>query len=220
MSVDRPDSVSRRLAAYVVRRPGFRFIESGKHVHVGALLADAALQAGLNYRSVVWPRVSRLERSFPSAASMTGLAALLNELGASELLNWRHEVKLARFELLVHFFRGRVETVADIGAFIASYETRFELTKLKGIGEKTVDYLFRLTGGQEVAVDRHVIRFVEDAGIRHESYAITKEIVGGAADLLGVSRDCFDASIWRFMSERYKFHGSAISQKEGELSLA
>lgn len=194
------DHAPKRLAAYVVRRPGFRFVECGRHVHIGALLADGALQAGLNYRTVVFPRVSRLEHLFPMARTMTGLVSTLFQRGAAELLDWKHQEKLNRFELLVEFFRDRADSVADVAVCLSSDQSMSQLLALRGIGAKTGDYLFRLAGGAEVAVDRHVIRFVQDAGIPHESYEATKRIVNSTADLLGVSRGCFDASIWHFMS--------------------
>lgn len=204
----------------MVRRPGFRFVESSRHHHVGALLADGALQAGLNYRTVVFPRVTRLERLYSSAASMSGLLKTLEEHGAAELLNWTHPEKISRFELLVSFFNGRAETVADIGAYLTSHEARLELTALRGIGAKTGDYLYRLSGGAAIAIDRHVIRFVQDAGITHDGYLETQQIVDATADLLGISRDCFDASIWRFMSNNLGSNSGLGQYRQGELSLA
>lgn len=200
-STDCTISASKRLAAYVVSRPGFRIVsQSPRHVHVGALLADCALQAGLNYRSVVLPRVVRIEKLFPSAATLGGLVAALDEMTASKFLNWTHHEKISRFESLVDFFLGRAETVDEIRSVLSSQDVRVDIIKLNGVGRKTVDYMARLSGAAEVAVDRHVVRFVEDAGIQHHGYVETKLIVNAAADLLGVSYDCFDASIWRFMS--------------------
>lgn len=208
---------AQKLAAYVVMRPGFRFVECARHTHVGALLADGALQAGLNYRSVVFPRVDRIEREFPSASSISGLRKVLDTMPVSFFLEWTHYEKIARFESLVDFFSTRAETVSDIAEYLARDGAQAELKLLKGIGDKTVDYLFRLSGGAGVAVDRHVIRFVEEAGIRHESYSATKHIVNSTADVLGIPRDCFDASIWLFMStasrsgSSYKQAASAIA---------
>ena len=76
---------------------------------------------------------------------------------------------------------------------------------IKGIGDKTYDYLLKLLGVESVAVDRHVYKFVSDAGIIYKNYKEAKQIVEYAADMMQVSRRTLDYSIWLYMSN--KKHG-------------
>ena len=47
------------------------------YCHMGATLTDTVLQAGLNYRSVVLPRVSRILDLYPNAKTTTSFSAPL-----------------------------------------------------------------------------------------------------------------------------------------------
>src|ERR1700732_23036 len=68
--------------------------------HVGAILADAALQAGLNYRTVVKVRIDRIVQDFPEAATLSGMFAAIASVGVAEFLRWHHHTKVSRFVCL------------------------------------------------------------------------------------------------------------------------
>lgn len=70
------------------------------------------------------------------------------------------------------------------------------------IGDKTYDYLLKLLGVESVAVDRHVYKFVSDAGIIYKDYKEAKQIVEYAADMMQISRRTLDYSIWLYMSNK------------------
>ena len=171
--------------------------------HLGAILADAVLQAGLNYRTVVRARVERVERNFPEAATLSGIIAVVETGGLSEFLLWSHPVKLARFSRLVALLRAQnLEGVDDLRAWLQTGRAREILLRVNGIGPKTVDYLCCLVGLDRIPVDRHLKAFARDAGVATEHYDSVQAIMSFAADLLGVRRRDFDASIWKYVSAK------------------
>jgi hypothetical protein len=67
---------------------------------MGATICDAVLQAGLKWESVVKPRLEKLRRHYPEAATTSGFFTLIKEVGIKKILNWRDEEKPARRESL------------------------------------------------------------------------------------------------------------------------
>ena len=65
---------------------------------------------------------------------------------------------------------------------------------------KTADYLKILVGLDEEAVDRHLLAFLERAGLGRLNYERSKEVVHRTADLMGWERAHLDHSIWRYMT--------------------
>jgi hypothetical protein len=79
---------------------------------------------------------------------------------------------------------------------------REKLRAIRGVGPRTVDYLYGLVGLDFIALDRHIRAFVSDAGVTAADYDFLQTVVSYAADLLGVSRRHFDASIWAYVSNQ------------------
>jgi len=182
-------------SAYVPRRSSYS--------HVGALLADAILQAGLNYRWVVIPRVNRILQIFPYANRVSFLASLVKEGRSSDFLDWKHPVKILRFEYLIGFLdRENLDAIEDIRDALKSEKFRTELQSLNGIGPKTVDYICCLVGIESIAVDRHIKSFALKAGLSNCDYEFLKLSFCFAADLLSISRREFDAWVWSRESRR------------------
>jgi hypothetical protein len=171
--------------------------------HLGAVLADAILQAGVNYRNVVRMRIERIRIQFPEAATLAGLIALLDEKGAAHFLLWNHPVKLSRFVSLTRFLAvlGICNTI-ELKKWLCQSGSREYLLGLHGIGPKTFDYLSCLVGVDCIAVDRHVRTFAGEAGVAISDYESLRSVVSYAADLLGMPRREFDAWIWRTVSTR------------------
>jgi hypothetical protein len=69
----------------------------GNYHHLGATIADAVLQANMRYETHVRPRISRIRRLFPAAATMSGLKKILIERTASDFLDWRGTDRVNRF---------------------------------------------------------------------------------------------------------------------------
>lgn len=176
-------------ATYAVRRSTYK--------HAGALLADAVLQAGLSYRSVVMPRVGRILKEFPDADCVSALSYLVEKGGTAHLLNWQHQTKIERFERLVCFLhRAKVDTTDDMRTVLKSEPFCADLQSLNGVGPKTIDYMACLVGIESIAVDRHIRTFALRSGVNNDAYEFLKNVFCFAADLLSISRREFDAWVW------------------------
>lgn len=166
--------------------------------HLGAVLADSVLQAGLNYTTVVRPRVLAILRIHPNRHTISSLVSLIQNGGAGAFLNWRHHEKVRRFEELVAFLqRWGVEDAQDLCACLASDEFCNAVQSVSGIGPKTVDYMACLVGIDSVAVDRHVRTFAKAVGVENDDYHFLRASFCCAADLLSLPRREFDAWLWR-----------------------
>jgi len=195
---------ARRVADFVSSLDGFmispRKVQA--YGHMGATITDSILQAGVNYRTVVEPRVRHVLQTYPEAKTSGAFLSIIERHGAGGVLNWRHPEKPRRVHELTSFFVAvNVETEETLRDWLLDAGRREELLKLKGIGPKTVDYLKRFVGISVVAVDRHVRRFIHSAGVRRAAYDEVQLVVAFAADLLKVPRCSLDHAIWSYSSE-------------------
>lgn len=166
--------------------------------HLGAVLADSVLQAGLNYTTVVLPRVLAILRVHPNCNTISSIVSLIQNGEAGAFLNWRHHEKVNRFEALVVFLqRSGVEDIQDLRANLTSEKFCKAIQAVNGIGPKTVDYMACLVGIDSIAVDRHVRAFARAVGVKNENYHFLRESFCCAADLLSLPRREFDAWLWR-----------------------
>lgn len=170
--------------------------------NLAAILVDAVFQAGLNYRTVVLPRVLAVAQAFPELNSFDQLDAVLQTKAFSSAINWNHPEKPDRLRRLVMYFRERdLETLRDLRRWLSSSVNRAALLEVHGVGHKTVDYLSKLLGLPTIAVDRHAHRLLRDVGIVSRSYLEAKRILEFAADLLEISRWTFDRLMWQTLSK-------------------
>lgn len=197
-----------RLKEYIDAIDNFNFIEPEVcpyRDHIGALFTDVILQAGVNYRSVVRPRVERVLVRFPEAKTVSTFSQILNHYGVNNVLNWNNFEKIRRMENLVSFcMHNTIETANDLTHFLNSEYGEERLKEINGIGNKTCDYMKRLLGFDTVAVDRHIREFLEDANILYDDYFDIKEVVEFAADFMDMARRKLDYSIWSYMSHKRK----------------
>jgi endonuclease III len=171
--------------------------------HIGATLCDTILQAGLNYRTVVRPRVQNIIRRWPTARSTSKFLLLISRHGLNGVLAWQHPEKPIRICKLAEFLAGHdLETEGELSQWLRSDGNCESLRGLRGVGPKTVDYLKSLVGVPTVAVDRHVRTFVRWAGIDATGYDEIRELVCMAADTLKIERHAFDHAIWNYVSTR------------------
>jgi len=205
-----------QLADYVHTLVAFEMIEDLElpYNHMGATITDAVLQAGLRYETVVWPRVQHV-MTIPEAATTSGFLAVLRERGGEEVVHWTHAEKLGRMEAVAELFIAEgVETEADLhvwlcggpaagdGADAACSVNIAKLAAVHGIGPKTIDYFKILCGEQDTAaIDMHLTRFLEQAGVRVTSYEQAREVIAGAAAELSVTAAQLDHSVWTYMSK-------------------
>ncbi|RZU47918.1 hypothetical protein EV700_0886 [Fluviicoccus keumensis] len=192
--------VARRIANHA-KDKGVLFDEKPLRAtceHLGAVLADSVLQAGLNYNTVVRPRVQAILRLHPNRHTISSLASLIHDGETGAFLNWRHNEKVSRFEALVAFLqRSGVEDFLDLRAGLASDEFCASIKTVNGIGPKTVDYMACLIGLDSIAVDRHVRTFAKAVGVERDDYNFLRASFCCAADLLELPRREFDAWLWR-----------------------
>jgi hypothetical protein len=195
-----------RLKEYIDTIDNFDFIESDVcpyRDHIGALFTDSILQAGMNYRSVVMPRVESVLIRFPEADTVSAFSKVIDHYGVREVLRWNNTAKIRRMEDLVSFCSFQsIETANDLTDFLNSEYGEEQLKQINGIGNKTCDYMKRLLGFDTVAVDRHIREFLVNANIDLDDYFEIKEVVEFAADFMQLSRRSLDYSIWSYMTKK------------------
>lgn len=175
--------------------------------HMGAVLADSVLQAGLNYEKVVKPRITSILETFPHASTTNTLIEVIEIEGSPKFLRWEHGEKIARFDGLVTFIaEAKIRNTSELGEALGEDHFRSDIQRVRGVGPKTVDYMACLVGVDCIAVDRHIRGFAEFAGLENGSYDYLRDVFSFAADLLSISRREFDSSIW--------YHQAAKSRRQ------
>jgi thermostable 8-oxoguanine DNA glycosylase len=202
-------SDSKKLAKYVCALPDFVFYEimDGDYNHMGAIVADAVLQANNRYATNVKPRVNSILKTYPEVRTTSELLSLLETIRATEFLNWRDKDRTECFMRVVNLFASEhIETEENLKNWLIDDKNLTKLRSIKGIGPKTVDYFKILVGLKTSAIERHLLAFIKLAGLRSSSYYEAQAIIDATADILSVKRAYFDHSIWRFMSKRAAQH--------------
>jgi hypothetical protein len=167
-----------------------------------ALLADAALQAGIRYETVVRPRIDRILAAYPDRRTTSDARWLLVQMPAEELLQWTHHVKLDRFVRLLDLCETQgIETVPQLAFWLEGAGAKTHLLDLNGIGPKTADYLGLLAGVPAFPIDRHMLRFLEFAGVRTRSYAYAQSLLFEACHTLDWDVRATEHSIWLWMAQ-------------------
>lgn len=171
--------------------------------HIGALYTNITLQSGMNYRSVVEPRVRRVELLYPEAFDVDGFSQVISKFGVQQVIGWYHHRKIeVLFNLLNFSVEFSINTCIELTQFLKEPRNQRIFLSIDGIGNKTLDYTLQLLSFDNVAVDRHIVSFVKSAGVKVNDYGSTKTIVEFAADLLDLSRVELDRIIWNYMSSR------------------
>jgi len=179
-------------------KPKLRFICNN---HIGATIADAVLQSGMNYRTVVKPRVIRILRNYSSYKTISDILNLIEEIGTSELLNWKGQEKIERFnKIIILLHNCRVETEEDLKIWINNEINQQMLLNIKGIGPKTVDYIKLLVGIPSIPIDRHLLKFANLCEVRINKYFEASLIYKRVSETLNVEYHVLDSAIWNFMS--------------------
>lgn len=168
---------------------------------MGATICDTILQAGMNYRTVVAPRIRRVILRWPTATVTSKFFAMISRFGLNDILLWKDTEKPTRIGKLTELLIAhKLETEQNLSNWIAIESNCQELREVRGIGPKTVDYLKSLVGIPAVAVDRHVRTFVKLAGIKATTYEDIQDIVVRTADKMSIARHAFDHAIWSYVS--------------------
>ncbi len=192
-----------RLKSFIESLSDFEIIPPNiPYNHMGATICDAILQAGLKWESVVKPRLDRLKSKYPDANTTSNFLKLIQEKGNKEIIDWQDDEKPRRIMGITTFFvRERIETEADLKAWLEESRNIPRLKKLRGVGDKTADYLKWLVGIPTTAIDRHMVNFLNMAEISPDGYREAQEIIHQTADLMELNRTILDHSIWKYMSQ-------------------
>jgi len=196
---------ARRFADYLRSLPGFELtaFDAVDH-HMGALIIDAILQAGVRYDTVVIPRVTRVRKEHPEAKTTSAFAALLGVSDPHELLDWGGTTAITRLLALTDLLLEEgVEDEAELLAFLDSPGGKARVTAISGIKDKTFAYLRFLAGAEDaVAVDRHLRRHLERCGVQFRGFDDAVEVYREAASLLGVSPATLEWSVFSLSTSR------------------
>ncbi|OGI21822.1 MAG: hypothetical protein A2287_03895 [Candidatus Melainabacteria bacterium RIFOXYA12_FULL_32_12] len=195
------------LADYINSLNQFKIADKseldGNYNHIGATITDAILQAGLNYEKVVKPKVLHVLQKYPDAKTTSGFLKTLKEEGYPKVLVWKNQEKPERMINLLNLLKSEnVENEEELKSWLKNSENINKLKEIKGIGDKTVDYLKILVGISTNAIDRHVFNFLNAANIKVKDYNEAHQIVSKTADLLAIDEAVFDYSIWKYMSTK------------------
>ncbi|MDP3442711.1 MAG: hypothetical protein Q8T08_07575 [Ignavibacteria bacterium] len=176
--------------------------------NMGATIIDGILQAGLNYKNVVKPRVDKFKNEHRDIKTTTQFYNLISTIDLSELINMKGQ-KIDRIHTLVKFLKNeKIETEDDFYNWLSDKDNLLALSNLKGIKSKTIDYLKILTGHKEtVAVDIRLLNFIKLScpDLDNITYEFAKELLMKTAKKLRVEPATLDFSIWTYMTpERTK----------------
>lgn len=177
----------------------------GNYQNMGATIIDGILQAGVNYKSTVKPRVNEYLEQYPNVITVKQFKILCDEVTVPKLIKWKKSAKTERIENLTSFLIDEaIDTEAEFRKWLEYSNNITKLKRISGIKNKTADYFKILTGHSTNAIDRHLIGFLTNAGITVLGYEEAQQIISDAASILGIQESYFDHSIWKYMS------GSAV----------
>jgi thermostable 8-oxoguanine DNA glycosylase len=199
------------LKNYIESLPDFQFVEIEIFDHMGAIIIDGILQAGLNYNYVVKPRIERVLNEFPELKTTTSFLTEIQKGNLENIANWQHHEKLDRIKAVTIFFKEEeIETAPELHAWLENKKNVVYFKSVRGIGDKTADYFKILSGRSSVAVDRHLFNFIlsADVSITNNEYDRAKEIITNTAIFLEKPVELLDHSIWAYMTSNKQEYGA------------
>lgn len=172
--------------------------------HCGAIIVDSVLQAGLNYKNVVLPRVIHLIEKFKTFNTIEDFKTLIDIFGADNLVNLRNFRKTHTIIDIVNLLlASEVSTLVQFQAWIRDETNAKKLMQIDGVGPKTYDYMKKLLGIDALPIDRHLLRFVKRADVDLNSYFEIQKLYVNVAKKLGIKLVTLDKAIWKHMSNTY-----------------
>lgn len=195
-------SLAEQLVEFINQKEFEPVTQRTPYYHMGATITDAILQAGLNYRYVVYPRVLKLLTKFSDYKTTCDFIILMQVIPLMDLVDLKNERKLQCINDLSWFlFNNDIENENQLAVWLDNDKNTYQLRKIKGIGPKTIDYLKMLSGSQAIAIDRHLFAFLELAGIYNRTYLEANLIYSYTSELLGMSKYQLDRKLWLYMSK-------------------
>ena len=193
------------LISYLQSLPDFELAESATYDHMGAIIVDTMLQAGVHWNAVK-PRIDKV-REYEEAKTTSGFLSLLSQhRSVSCFLDWKGKKPKWVLGLAKFLKEEKVETVSDLRKWIQFPKNQEKLLGLAGFGKKTRDYLIKLSGLPSIAIDRQLYKALDCARIHYRNYYDdAQQIMESAADIWGINKSVLDTSIWRYFK---KFRGN------------
>ena len=176
---------------------------SANYDHMGAKLADAVLQSGVNYEVFVRPRVDRIAAASPAGQTAGEFLELLRRDGPEKILNLKSGRKLRTIVELTTFLADKgVQTASELRTWLQVGGNASSLRSVHGVGPKTISFLKLLVGLDAIAVDRQVLRFIKEAGVEVTDPDLVEAILMKAGEQIGLSGADVDQLVWRSMAAR------------------
>jgi endonuclease III-like uncharacterized protein len=183
-------------------RPSFTpFCNNYNYNHMGATLTDAVLQAGLNYKTVVYPRVMNVKENYSTYNTTSEFIKLINIVPLERVIKWSNSEKVNRLRNLIYFMaENEIENEIILAEWLNENNNIEKMLELKGIGPKTVDYLKKLIGMSSIPIDRHLFKFLEIAGVETQCYSHANHLYSEVSKILNIDKVELDYNIWTLMS--------------------
>lgn len=173
------------------------------YYNMAATLTDSVLQAGMNYKSVVYPRVYNILNKYSDYSSTCDFIILFQTIPIGEIIQCKNKRKQNTICQLAWFlYNQNVNTEDDLAKWILDDKNSDKLLEIIGVGRKTIDYLKLLSGQQAIPIDRHMFQFLELAGILTSDYKEASTILRKTAAILQIGESVLDKTIWDYMSEK------------------
>lgn len=199
---------TKKLVEYIRSLKDFQVLnqpEEFQYENFGAVILDCVLQAGLNYKNVVEPRIKKYIVEFDDKKTLADFKSIVRGHDLSELINFKNQEKIERVSRIIDFFEWEnLNTVEDLRVWLGSELNSLRFKTVKGVGPKTADYIKMLVGIQGVAIDVNLIRFLNMAGVNLGAgdYYEAKEVIEKAAKLLNLEPSVLDYSIWHYINDK------------------
>lgn len=203
MSDDQVTADARLLLSYIDGE-GLQIeeVQRGGGPHMGALIAETALQRQQKYTPTVVPRVRRLRETWPEATTSSAFLEHIERGDLEDAVDWpageRHDQMHQTAELLRD---EEIETPSQLREALAPGsrrdDLRTRLRRIRNVGPKTLDYFDILTGWTDsAAIDVRLRRATTNAGIKRADYNHLSAVIRKAAELSGWRVGDLDALLW------------------------
>ena len=172
--------------------------------NMGATIIDTILQAGVNYRSVVKPRIERFRKEHPGCKTTKDFLEIINKTSVNQLIDWKEGAKPNRIRQLTEMLnRINIQTERELLIWLKDTKNCDRIQAIKGIKEKTTDYLKMMCGDPKGAIPNvHVKSFITKYGGEELPDESIVEVVLNVARRLNIVASSLDYSIWKFMSKK------------------
>lgn len=182
------------------------YVERKPYNNMVATLSDAILQAGMNYKTVVMPRISDILYRYSNFTSTCDFIILFQTVPIEQIIKWKNKKKQNTLcNLAWLLYNEGVNSEEDFRQWGRVSENEEKLLALDGIGYKTVDYLKLLSGLETIPIDRHLFKFLKDSEISITTYYDASYIFKSAAKELNIEERLLDKIIWDYMSSSKKY---------------